>query len=124
MTSEGSLLLLLLLLLYVTIFMQGIYNYMPEMNHVSRVYIVAAVLCLQIVVNEKVILHVKYVLYFYDSTLWSRCAVLSMAVFCISFISCFSGVLFRYCLSDFEMVPVTPFITDVALGFAFHVRCI
>ena len=27
--------------------MQGIYNYIPEMNHVSRVYSVAAVLYLQ-----------------------------------------------------------------------------
>ena len=30
-------------------FMQGIYNYTAETNHVSRVYSVAAVLCLQFV---------------------------------------------------------------------------
>jgi len=30
-------------------FMQGIYNYIPETNHVSRVYSVAAVLHLQFV---------------------------------------------------------------------------
>jgi len=32
-------------------FMQGIYNYMPETNHVARVYSVAAVLYLQFVVH-------------------------------------------------------------------------
>jgi len=35
-------------------FVQGIYDYMPETNHVSRVYSVAAVLYLQFV------LHVMY----------------------------------------------------------------
>jgi hypothetical protein len=34
---------LLLLLLLIT-FMQGIYNYMPEINHISKVYNVAAIL--------------------------------------------------------------------------------
>ena len=33
------------------IFMQGIYNYMPEINHVSRVYSVAAILYLQFVLQ-------------------------------------------------------------------------
>ena len=36
-------LLLLLLLLLLAAFMQGIYNYIPETNHVSRVYGVAAI---------------------------------------------------------------------------------
>jgi hypothetical protein len=31
--------------------MQGIYNYIPETNHVSRVYSVAAVLYLQFVLH-------------------------------------------------------------------------
>jgi len=31
--------------------MQGIYNYVPETNHVSRVYCVAAVLYLQVVLH-------------------------------------------------------------------------
>ena len=115
--------LIIIIIIFIGIFMQGIYNYVPEMNHVPRVYSVAAALYLHFVVNETVILHVKCVLYFYVSTLCSRCAVLSMAVFCISFISCFSDKLFRYCLSDFEMLPVTLFITDVALVFTFHVRC-
>ena len=48
-------------------FMQAIYNYIPETNHVSRV-------C-------NVISPVKYVLYFYVSTFRSVCAVPNMAVF-------------------------------------------
>jgi len=35
----------------VIIFMQDIYNYIPETNHVSRVYNVAAVLYLQFVLH-------------------------------------------------------------------------
>jgi len=31
--------------------MQGIYNYKPETNHVSGVYSIAAVLCLQFVLD-------------------------------------------------------------------------
>jgi len=50
------LLLLLLLLLFlssssVITFMQDIYNYIPETNHVSRVNSVVAVLCLQSVLH-------------------------------------------------------------------------
>jgi len=43
------LLLLLLLLLCVIAFMQGMYNYIPETNHVSSVYSIAALLYLQFV---------------------------------------------------------------------------
>jgi hypothetical protein len=35
---------LLLLLLFVITFMHGIYNYVPETNHVSRVHSVTAIL--------------------------------------------------------------------------------
>jgi hypothetical protein len=43
------------------------------------------------------------VLYFYINTLRSMCAMLSMVLFCSSFISYFPGVLLRYFLSDSEM---------------------
>jgi len=89
-------------------FMLGIYNYIPETNHVSRVYSVAAVL------------------YFYVSTCRSMCAVLNMAVFffffAVSLISCFPGILLRYCLSDLEMVPVAPIITGITFAFTFHMQ--
>ena len=42
---------LLFIIILVIIFMQGIYNYIPETNHVSRVYSVAVVLCLLFVLH-------------------------------------------------------------------------
>jgi hypothetical protein len=36
-----------------------------------------------------------------------------MTVVCISLISCFPGVLFRYCLSDFDIVPVAHTISGI-----------
>ena len=49
------------------------------------------------------------------STFRSVCAVPNMADFGSSLISCFPGTLLRYCLSDFEMVPVAPIITGMLL---------
>jgi len=40
---------LFIIIILVITFMQGIYKYMPEINHVSRAYSVATVLYLQIV---------------------------------------------------------------------------
>jgi hypothetical protein len=40
--------------------------------------------------------------------------------FCSSLILCFPGMLLRYCLSDFEMVPVAHIITGIILAFTFH----
>ena len=99
--------------------MQGIYSYIPETNHVSVVYSIAAVLYLQFVLY--VISPMKCVLCFYISTFRSMCAVPNVAVFCSSLISCFPGVLHRYCLSDFEIVQVTPVITGITFAFKFHV---
>jgi len=62
-----------------------------------------------------VISPMKYVLYFYISTCHSVYAVPNMAVFCTSLITCFPHVLLRYCLSDFEMVPIAPIITSIIL---------
>jgi len=52
------------------------------------------------------------------------CAVSNMAVFFSSLISCFPGMLLRYCLSNFEMVPVAPEIAGITSVFIFHMRCI
>jgi len=86
--------------------MHGIYNYIPETNHVSRVYSVAAVE------------------YYYISTSRSTCAVPNMAVFCSSSISCFHGVLLMYCLSGSEMVLVALIPTGITYAVTFHMRCI
>jgi len=50
------------------------------------------------------------------------CAVSNVAVFYSTLISCFPGVMLRYCQSDFEMVPVAPIITGITFAFTFHVR--
>ena len=64
------------------------------------------------------------VLYFYISTSHSMCAVPDMAVFCNSLFLCSTGMMLRYCLSDFEMVPAVPFITGIAFVFIFYMCCI
>jgi len=89
---------------------QCIYNYVPETNHVPTVHTVAAALYLQFPVSTcNVTSHVKHVLYFYYiSTSRSKCAVLNMAAFCSSLITCFTGLLLGYCLGDFELVPAAP----------------
>ena len=33
-------------------------------------------------------------------------------------------MLLRYCLSDFEIVPVAPVITGITFAFTFHIRCV
>jgi hypothetical protein len=33
-----------------------------------------------------------------------------------------TGMLLRYCLSDFEMVPVAPDITGITFAVTFHMR--
>ena len=63
-------------------------------------------------------------LYFYISTSPSVCAVPNMAVFCSSLISSFPGMLLRYFLNYFQMVPVAPIITGITFVFTFHMRCI
>jgi hypothetical protein len=45
-----------------------------------------------------VISPVKYILYFHSSTYRSTCAVPNTAVICSSFISCFHGMFFGYCV--------------------------
>jgi hypothetical protein len=65
--------------------------------------------------TANVFLPTKYVLFFYISTFCSMCAVPDMAVFWSSLILSFSGVLLRYYLNDFVMVPVAPVITSTLL---------
>ena len=45
-------------------FMQDIYSYVTETDHISRVYSVAAILYLQFVLHVMFISHVKCVSYF------------------------------------------------------------
>ena len=86
------------------IFMWGIYNCIPETNHVSRVSRVSSYSVFTICATCNVISPMKYVLYFYIRTFCSLCALPNMAVFCISLILCFPSMLLRYCLSAFEIL--------------------
>ena len=48
------------------------------------------------------------------------CAVPNTAVYCSSLVLCFPGMLLRYCLSDFEMVPVTSVVSGITFAVTFH----
>ena len=48
----------------------------------------------------------------------------NMPDFCSSLISFPPGMLFMYCLSDFEMDPFAPIISGSTYAFTFHMCCI
>ena len=50
-TPPGIKIVVVVIIILVITFMQDIYNYMPETNHVSRVYSIAAVLYSQFVLH-------------------------------------------------------------------------
>jgi hypothetical protein len=82
--------------------MEDISNYIPETNHISRVYKVAASLYLRFIIHV-MLFPMLNILYFYISTFRSMCAVPNMAVFCSSLVSCSTGVFSRF--SDFSSYP-------------------
>ena len=47
-----------------------------------------------------------------------------IAVFYISRNSWCPGMLLTYFLNDFEILPVAPIVTGIAVVFAFHIRCV
>jgi hypothetical protein len=51
-------------------------------------------------------------------------AVTNIVVFRSSLISCFSGILLRYFLNDYGLVPVAPVITGITFVFTFCMQCI
>jgi len=81
-------------------FMQGIYAYIPETNHVPREYSVSPILSLLFMVPMALVPALA-LLYFYISTFGSMCAVPNMAVFCSSFTLWFLGMLLLCFLNDF-----------------------
>ena len=103
--------------------MQGIYTYIPETNYVPREDSVAGILLLIFMVLIWLV-SVLNLSYFYISTFRSMSAVSNMALFWSSLTSCFPGKLLTYFLNDFEIVPVTPIITDITFVFTFHMCCI
>jgi hypothetical protein len=65
---------------------RAVYNYIPQINHASRVYNIAGNPCLQYTVQVMLCPVIKD-LYSYISTFRSMCAVPNMAVLCSSFMS-------------------------------------
>ena len=63
-------------------------------------------------------------LYFYINTSPHISAVTSMVVLRSSLISGLSGILLRYFLNDYGMVPVAPVITGITFVFTLCMRCI
>ena len=59
---------------------------------------------------------IQNVLYAYISTFPITCAMSNLAVFYCPFISCFHGMLLRYFLNDFDMVPVAPIFIGVTFA--------
>ena len=90
--------IIIIIIIIIISFMQGIYTYIPETNHVPREYSVSAILSLLFMVPISLVPALA-VLYFYVSTFRSMCAVPSMAVFCRSFTSWFPGMLHMFVFS-------------------------
>ena len=114
---------IIIIIIIIISFMQGIYTYIPETNHVPREYNVSAILSLIFMVLIWPVPALAR-LYFYVSTFRSMCAVANVAVFCSSLTLWFPGILLMHFLNDFEMVPVAPIISDVTLVFTFNMLCI
>ena len=108
-----AIIIITIIIILVIVFIQGIYNYIPETNHVYRVYSVAAVLYLQFIL-QWMLFRVLNKFCTFTSALSALCVQCTIWLFfCISLISCFSVMLLRYCLTDCETVPVAPTITVI-----------
>jgi hypothetical protein len=82
--------------------MQGIYTYVPEINHVPKEYTVAAILSLLFM--APISLPAAFALmYFNISTFRSTCAVPNMAVFYCFLNSWFPGMVFTYFLNGLKL---------------------
>jgi small-conductance mechanosensitive channel len=114
----------IIIIITITIsFMQSIYTYIPETNHVPKEYNVAAILSLLLMAPISLVPTLA-LMYFYISTFRSMCSVSSIAVFCSSLTSWFPGMMLTYFLNYFEMVPVAPVISGITLVSTFYIRSI
>ena len=99
---------------FVVTFIQGVYNYVPETNHVSRVHIQCCRCSVfTVCATCNVIYHVKYVLYLHISTSRSMCAVPNMVLFSVApqlrdFPVCCSGTVWMTlrCFQSPILLPV------------------
>jgi len=65
------------------------------------------------------VMNIKVVLNFYINIFQNVCSV-QYGCFYSSLISCIAGMLLRYCLNDYGMVPFAPTILGITFAFAFH----
>ena len=80
-TTTRAPMMMIIIIINIISFMQGIYTYIPETNHVPREYSVSAILSLQFMVPISLVPALA-LLNFYVSTFRTVCAVPNMAVFC------------------------------------------
>jgi len=105
----------------ITIFMQVIYNYIPETKHVSRVQGVAAVVHLQFVLHV-VLLSPRRMFCTFTLALSIVRVPCPLWLYFVVHNFMLSFMLLRYFLGDFEMVSVAPVITGTTFAFTFHMR--
>jgi len=96
--------------------MHGVYNYVPDTNHVSRVHSVAAI-CVTFYGICNVISHVKLC----TSTFAPSKVQYAFSAQCSSLISCFPGLLLGNCLNNSEMAPVVSIFTGIIFVVIFHI---
>ena len=96
--------IIIIIIIIIIAFIEGIYNSIPETNHVSTVYNITDILRLQIVVDVTVFFTKSLSTNF---TYRSTCAIPNVAAVC-SYLLYFSGVLLRYFLNDLLVVAVVP----------------
>jgi len=100
------------------------YNYTHKTKHVTTVYSVAAVPYLQSVLHV-MLFRMLNMFCTFTSALPAVCVQCPIWLFfCISLISYFPGMLFRYCMSDFETVPVNSVTASISFLITFHMRWI
>ena len=103
--------------------MYGIYTYNPETNPVPSGHTVAANLSIQSLALICIV-PALVLLFFYVSTFRRMCAVPKIAVFRSSGTSWCPGMLLKYFLDRFEIVPVAPNIPVITVVFTLHIPSI
>ena len=84
--------IIIIIIIIIVSFMHGSHTHIPATNHVTRRYIVAAILSLLFMV-PLFLVPALALLFFYISTFQSMCAVPNVAVFCSSLKSLFPGII-------------------------------
>ena len=104
--------IIIIIILVITI-MQDIYNYIPETNHVSRVYTVAAVLYLQFVLySVAAVLYLQFVLYSVAAVLYLQFVLYTVA-----------AVLYLQFVLHVTLFPMSNFHTFILVLPSVSVQC-